>query len=86
MGRLANLKKRFHTGLELLNLDEVYTERGKQVYEILDHKCVNIISKLHHIEGMFDLSNQPAEFSYAHFLAANPFEKFMAKRPLPVML
>jgi hypothetical protein len=79
MGRLADLKKRFRTGLELLNLDEVYTAKGKQVYEVLDDKCASIITELKHLETLFDLSNQPAEFSYAYFLERNPFENFMAK-------
>ncbi len=82
MGRLADLKKRFRTGLELLNLDEIYTTKGRQVYETLDAKCAAITVELKHLEMLFDLSNQPSEFSYICFLERNPFEKFMAQMPV----
>jgi len=79
LGRFADLKKRFRTGLELLPLEDVYTNRGKEIYQLLDTLCAHCIKKIQHLEGVFDLSNQPSEFSYAHFLQINPFEKFMVK-------
>lgn len=79
MGRLADLKKRFRTGLELVNIEDVYTEKGKWVYQTLDEQCATIIDSLNDLDQFFDLSNQPPEFSYPHFLALNAFEQFMAK-------
>ncbi len=79
LGRFTDLKKRFRTGLELLYLDDVYTNRGKEIYQLLDTLCADYIKKIEHLEGVFDLSNQPSEFSYFHFSQINPFEKFMAK-------
>ncbi|MEG2078415.1 hypothetical protein [Chryseobacterium sp.] len=79
LGRLADQFSRFHTGLELLNLDEVYTEKGKAFYVDLDKKCESIINKYVLLKREFDLSNRDLDFRYEDFCLLNSFEDFLIK-------
>lgn len=79
LGRLADQFPRFHTGLELFNLDEVYTERGKDFYLDLDKKCESIINKYILLKGEFDLSNRDLDFRYEDFCLLNSYEDFIIK-------
>jgi len=79
LGRLADQFPRFHTGLELLNLDEVYTEIGKAFYLDLDKKCESIINKYILLKGEFDLSNRDLDFRYEDFYLLNSYEDFIIK-------
>jgi hypothetical protein len=79
LGRLADQFPRFHTGLELLNLDEVYTEKGKVLYLDLDKKCESILHKYSRLKNEFDLSNRDLDFRYEDFCKLNPYEDFLEK-------
>jgi hypothetical protein len=76
LGRFSDLKKRFRTGLEILDQDRFFTPKGKQMYEVLDQLCFDTIQKIPELENLFDLSNQPSEFSYHKFCELNPIERF----------
>lgn len=72
LGRLADLKRRFRTGLELVDVDEVYTEKGKALYKHIDAYCVQEFKKVDTLVEQFDYSNQTGpDFNYREFLAAN---------------
>lgn len=79
LGRLADQFSRFRTGLELLNLDEVYTEKGKTFYLDLDKKCETIINKYILLKNDFDLSNRDLDFRYEDFCLLNSYEDFLIK-------
>lgn len=79
LGRLADQFPRFHTGLELLNLDEVYTEKGKALYLELDNKCTKILTKYKKLKKEFDLSNRDLDFRYEDFCKLNSYESFVKK-------
>lgn len=79
LGRLTDQFARFKTGLELLNLDEVYTEKGKAFYKELDTKCAAILSKYAQLIEIFDLSNRDLDFRYDDFCVLNPIEEFYKK-------
>lgn len=79
LGRLTDQFPRFHTGLELLNLDEVYTEKGKAFYLELDEKCAAILYKYNKLRSEFDLSNRDLDFRYEDFSKLNSYEYFLEK-------
>lgn len=79
LGRLADQFPRFHTGLELLNPDEVYTEKGKALYLDLDKKCQKILDKYSLLKDEFNLSNRDLDFRYEDFCLLNPYEDFLIK-------
>lgn len=76
-GRLADQFPRFRTGLELLDLDEVYTQKGKELYLELDKKCEFILKKYEKIVPFFDLSFRDLDFNYFDFQKNNPIENFL---------
>lgn len=79
LARMADQFGRFRTGLELLCLDEVYTEKGKQFYIDLDAKCATILSKYSKLIDYFDTSNPEPEFRYEHFCNLNPIDDYYKK-------
>jgi len=79
LGRLADQFSRFRTGLELLDFDEVYTQKGKDLYTIYDNKCQNILEKYQKLSTYFDLSNRDLDFRYNDFCKLNPIEDFYKK-------
>jgi hypothetical protein len=79
LGRLADQFSRFRTGLELLDFDEVYTQKGKDLYTIYDNKCQNILEKYQKLSNYFDLSNRDLDFRYNDFCKLNPIEDFYKK-------
>lgn len=79
LGRLADQFSRFRTGMELLNLDEVYTEKGKAFYLELDNKCMSILNKYNKLRNEFDLSNRDLDFRYEDFCQLNSYENFLEK-------
>ncbi|WP_396177576.1 hypothetical protein [Flavobacterium sp.] len=79
LGRLTDQFSRFRTGLELLNLDEVYTPRGIEYYHALDQKCMNILQKYKKLHQEFDLSNRDLDFRYEDFCTLNSYESFLEK-------
>lgn len=79
LARMADQFGRFRTGLELLNLNGVYTDLGKQYYNELDTKCSNILTKYGRLKEYFDTSNPEPEFRYEHFCNLNPIEDYYKK-------
>ncbi|WP_339708562.1 hypothetical protein [uncultured Kriegella sp.] len=77
LGRLADQFSRFRTGLELLDFNEVYTEKGIAFYKEMDTKCETILNKYAKLESEFDLSNQDVDFRYDDFCKLNPLEDFL---------
>lgn len=71
LGRLAIKKPRFRTGIERVNFDEVYTEKGKELYHFLDTRCEEQIQKHPDIFGVYQFSNQGSVFSFERFKAIN---------------
>jgi hypothetical protein len=74
LGRFADIKKRFRTGIELVDHKEVFTDQGLEVYETLDSFISSTLPHVRELDEMFDLSNQPSEFSYSKFCEFNPFQ------------
>ena len=79
LGRMADMFPRFQTGLELLNLDEVYNEKGKEMYLELTQKCQTILKKYEKILKDFDLSHRDLDFRYNEFCLTNSYENFVEK-------
>ena len=79
LGRMADMFPRFQTGLELLNLDEVYTKKGKDLYLELTQKCQKILDKYEKIKNEFDLSHRDLDFRYNEFCLTNSYEDFLEK-------
>jgi hypothetical protein len=79
LARLADQFTRFRTGLELLKLNEVYTEKGIELYNQLDEKCDSILKKYAKLKDEFDLSNRDLDFRYDDFCKLNTFKDFTEK-------
>lgn len=79
LGRLTDQFARFRTGLELLDFDQVYTEKGIALYHMLDKKCASILKKYAWLKKEFDLSNRKIDFRYADFCKLNSFEIYLEK-------
>jgi hypothetical protein len=79
LGRLTDQFSRFRTGLELLNLDEIYTEKGKLFYNEFDQKCQFILNKYKILLSIFNLSNRDLDFRYDDFCTLNPIADFNKK-------
>lgn len=77
LGRLTDQFSRFRTGLELLNLEEVYTEKGIALYHELDKKCASLLEKYKKLKTEFDLSNRDLDFRYDDFCTLNNYEIFL---------
>lgn len=79
LGRLTDQISRFRTGLELLDQDVVFTEKGKRFYNELDSSCEAILRKYSTLKDTFDLSNRDLDFRYTDFCQLNPIEDFYTK-------
>lgn len=77
LGRMADMIPRFKTGLELLDLDYVYTEKGKKYYFELSNKCDLILNKYEQLTKIFDLSHRDLDFRYNEFCELNSYEDFL---------
>lgn len=71
LARLAIKSNRFRTGIEKINFDNVFTDKGKIVYDLLDKECEQIIFSNPQIFNKYDFSNQPHVFSYEMFKKIN---------------
>jgi len=71
LARLAIKKPRFRTGIQQLDFDAVFTEKGKEVYHFLDQRCYGQIEQHPDIFNAFDFSNQRTVFSFQRFMEAN---------------
>jgi len=79
LGRFTDQFNRFRTGLELLNLEEVYTQKGIELYRKLDQKCMETLNKYEKLKSEFDLSNRDLDFRYEDFCKLNSFEEFLIR-------
>lgn len=79
LGRMADQFPRFRSGVELLNFDEVFTEKGKAFYLELDKKGIDIMNKYSKLKNEFDLSKRDLDFRYEHFCKYNSYEAFLEK-------
>jgi hypothetical protein len=79
LGRMTDMIPRFKTGLELLDLDYVYTSKGKDYYFELASKCETILSKYQWLTTEFDLSHRDLDFRYNEFCELNAYEDFLQK-------
>lgn len=77
LGRMTDMFPRFQTGLELLNLDEIFTEKGKEFYLDLTQKCQYILKKYEKLVKEFDLSHRDLDFRYNEFCLTNSYENFL---------
>jgi hypothetical protein len=71
IGRVAIKEKRFRIGLNLVNFNEVFTQKGKTTYEFLDKTCERVISEHPSIFNRYNFSNQDAVFDYQKFRNIN---------------
>jgi hypothetical protein len=78
LGRIGDIKKRLHTGLDDLNFAQVYTPKGFEMFHLLRQVGDEKAKRLQAVDGVFDFSTQPAEFSYAKFAELNPWPRFRA--------
>nr|BFF39740.1 hypothetical protein BACY1_15450 [Tenacibaculum mesophilum] len=79
LGRFTDQFSRFRTGLELLDLKEVFTEKGIEFYKHLDNKCASTLKRYEFLQREFDLSNRDVDFRYDDFCKLNPYEDFLTK-------
>jgi hypothetical protein len=71
-GRYCDQYKRLNSGLEKLNIDNLYTEQGKRLYREMRQLSENALTYFKNRSEKFDLTNQPSEFNYEKFLQLNP--------------
>jgi len=79
LGRLTDQFSRFRTGLELLDLNEVFTDKGIQYYKSQDEKCMRILQKYKWLANEFDLSHRDLDFRYDDFCLTNSYNDFLEK-------
>lgn len=71
VGRFTDNRRRFRTGLEKLILNEVFTEKGIELYNILDKSCENIYIRNKELIRDFNVKNQPFVYNHSLFLKEN---------------
>ncbi|WP_330442384.1 hypothetical protein [Flavobacterium sp. C4GT6] len=79
LGRLADQFLRFRTGLELIDLEGVFTDKGIKYYKSLDEKCMKILQKYDSLRDEFDLSHRDLDFRYNDFCMTNSYNEFLKK-------
>jgi hypothetical protein len=72
IGRFVDNSRRFRTGLERCNLNEILTENGLKLYHYLDRLCEEVHKRKEEILRQFNIRNQPFVFDYGKFAEANP--------------
>lgn len=74
IGRLAININRVNIGLEQVSLEEVFTEKGKEIFIFLNNKLIgNIENNPSYFE--FDMKTHPVVFNYNKFKKDNPINK-----------
>lgn len=74
-GRLAYNLLKFRIDLHRMRKPGLYTPKGLLLYKRFAAHCAHhTLRDAAHVRGL-DLSNQPYNFSYAHFVQCNPFEE-----------
>ncbi|WP_435255354.1 hypothetical protein [Tenacibaculum sp. A30] len=74
IGRFADNKRRFRTGLEKMDLNEVFTPLGVKLYKMLDKECENIYKRNKHITDNLIVESQPFVYDHNLFLKENLYE------------
>lgn len=74
IGRYCDQYRRHHAGLELLNLDEIYTEDGKKLYLEMDKLSEDALEYFKLEAAKYNVINQPSEFNFQQFLVLNPYK------------
>ncbi|RBW54692.1 hypothetical protein DS884_17230 [Tenacibaculum sp. E3R01] len=82
LGRFTDQFSRFRTGLELLNLEDIYTDKGLKFYKKLDNECATILKKYNFLQNEFNLSNREVDFRYSDFCELNSFDDFIEKEKM----
>jgi hypothetical protein len=72
IGRIAIKEKRFRIGLNLVDFNQVFTQKGATTYGLLDNACERVISSHPFIFNKYNFSNQKAVFDYSRFKDVNP--------------
>jgi len=70
-GRLGVKGQRFRTWNEDINLSDIFTPKGIDIFNHLDSRAKHIIDKRSELFKDLDFSNQPYAFSYEKFHEAN---------------
>lgn len=71
IGRYCDQYPRFRTGLQKLNLQEIYTEKGIALYTLLDGVCEKYLFPIEPVLKFVDVVDQPQEFDFTMFLESN---------------
>lgn len=79
LGRFTDQFARFRTGFELLNLEEVFTQKGIAFYNQIDKDCASTLKKYEKLAKEFDLTNRYLDFRYEDFCKLNIYEEFLEK-------
>lgn len=74
IGRYCDQYRRHHAGLELLNLDDIYTSEGKQLYLEMDNLCKDALDFFKDEAIKYNVINQPSEFNFQQYLVLNPYK------------
>lgn len=70
-GRLAYNLLKFRIDLQNLNQPSIFTAKGQLLYRRFMAHCLHHSRRHEHVVRGLDLSNQPYNFSYAHFVQSN---------------
>ena len=74
IGRYCDQYRRHHAGLEQLNLDDVYTSEGKQLYLEMDNLCKVALDFFKDEAIKYNVINQPSEFNFQQYLVLNTYK------------
>lgn len=74
IGRYCDLYRRHHSGLEMIELDIVYTNDGVNLYKEMDSLCEQSLNYFRIEAKRYNVINQPAEFNFQQFLVLNPYK------------
>ena len=74
-GRFSSNMKRWKKGLSDFNLPEIYTEKGWNLYSMLNKVCEEIYQRKQELIEQYDTSDQPYIFNYTAFEARYPLAK-----------
>lgn len=73
-GRFADQYKRYHTGLQHLDLDATFTQEGKELYEYFDKTTGELLQKEKSNYSKFNMDNQDGEFDLLLFKENNTIQ------------
>jgi hypothetical protein len=74
IGRIADNKRRYKTGLEKADHSKLLTEAGMEMYREMDNLCGSIYEERKELIANLKVSNQPFVFNYPQYVSENPRE------------